>query len=70
MPDTTKHGGMIPAIVKVYDQFGRKYSAPVSLWADRMEKVDSGTRKKAPRRNLLDHPDRGYDHTVTPEDEA
>jgi hypothetical protein len=57
MPDTVKHGEMVPAIVNVVDQFDRKYSSSIYLWADRAEKFQRGSQKKAPRKRLHESPD-------------
>lgn len=52
-----KHGEWIAAIVNVVDRFDRKYSSPVSLWADRGEKFLRAYAKKAPRKRLHECPD-------------
>jgi hypothetical protein len=57
MPDSVKHGEMIPAIVNVVDQFDRKYSASIYLWADRADKFKRESRKQAPRMRLKKVPD-------------
>jgi hypothetical protein len=54
MPDTVTHGEMVPAIVNVVDQFNRKYSSPIYLWADRAVKFQRGSQKKAPRKRLFE----------------
>jgi hypothetical protein len=70
MPDTVRHGEMIPAILSVFGQFDRKFSYSISLWADRSQKLFPESRKKAPTRNILDHPDPGYGHSVDRKDKA
>lgn len=72
IPDHFLHGMMIPSMLIICDQFWREYRSSVSLWTDRTEKsirsARSGMRRK---RNLLDHPDRGFEHTpLVDEDEA
>lgn len=60
--DEFQHGRMIPAFLIVSDQFGREYRSPVSLWADRADKLHYNTPPRIPRRgSLLDHPDRVSD---------
>ena len=55
MPDSFRHGEMIPAFVSIWDQFFVQYGRTVLLRAHRMQLP---IRKSlAPRRNLLDRKD-------------
>jgi hypothetical protein len=55
MPDTFRHGAMIPAFVSIWDQFAAEYRRTVQLRAHRMQLPIH--KSMAPRRNLLDHKD-------------
>jgi hypothetical protein len=69
MPDRTWPENLIPAFLTVFDQFGHKYSAPVSLWADRSRRLLSRTGTKARSRCLFDSPDWEPDRRPLPENE-
>ena len=59
VPDDYAHGAMIPGNLSLFDQFGRKYPSPVSLWADRTEEFLPGICSKAKRKRLFECPDPG-----------
>jgi hypothetical protein len=69
IPDRFQQGEMIPAFLIIYDQFGREYRSPISLWTDRnlqpVRPASSAIRRKG---GLLDSPDPGFEH-VPPEKE-
>jgi hypothetical protein len=66
IPDRTWPENLIPAFLTVFDQFGRKYSALVFLWADRSQRLLRRTRTKTPRRALFDSPDWEPSHVPLP----
>jgi hypothetical protein len=62
IPDAFRHGMMIPGFLIVFDQFSREYRSPISLWADRSQKLPPSNRRQATRKRLFDCPDPGYCH--------
>ena len=67
IPDHFVHGNTVPAFVTVTDQYDRDYSGPVSLRVDRTQTLLRRTRKEAPRKGLLDSPDREPGRAPLPE---
>jgi len=47
-----------PSFVIVTDQYMKKYQEPVSLWADRPEKLRLLAQPKAKRKRLFESPDK------------
>jgi hypothetical protein len=62
IPDAFRHGMMIPGFLIVFDQFSREYRSPISLWADRSQKLSPSNRRQATRKRLFDCPDPDYCH--------
>jgi hypothetical protein len=54
IPDHFQHGETIPVFVNVYDQYTNAYRWPVSLWADRSEKLRPAAQPKAKRKGLFE----------------
>ena len=57
IPDRTWPENLMPAFLKVFDQYGREYSEPVFLWVVRSQRLVHRTRTKARRKGLFDSPD-------------
>ena len=57
IPDRTWPENLMPAFLKVFDQFEREYPGPVSLWVFRSQKLLRRTETKARRKGLFDWPD-------------
>jgi hypothetical protein len=70
MPDHFSHGMMVPCFLSVFDQFGREYREPISLCADRSQKLLRRTRSQAPRKRIFDYPDSGYGHPLLQDDDV
>ena len=56
IPSDFRHGSTVPAFLVVFDQWGRAYRSPISLWADRSNTLRP-PRPKSKRKKLLDCPD-------------
>jgi hypothetical protein len=54
IPDHFRHGENIPVFVTIYDQYSHSCRSPVSLWADRGEKLLPAAQPKAKRKGLLE----------------
>jgi hypothetical protein len=54
IPDHFQHGETIPLFVAIYDQYTNAYRWPVSLWADRSEKLRPAAQPKAKRKGLFE----------------
>jgi hypothetical protein len=59
MPDSVLHGGEVPALVRISDQFGKHYSTVLCLRASRMSEARRAElqHKKAARKPLFACPD-------------
>ena len=57
IPDCTWPGNLMPAFLKVFDQFERKYSAAISLWVFRNQRLPHRARPKARRTGRFESPD-------------
>ena len=66
--DSIQQGMMIPGFLSVFDQFSRPIRSPISLWADRSQKLLRRTRSKATRKRIFDCPDPGYGHSLLEND--
>jgi hypothetical protein len=62
IPDAFPHGMIIPGFLIVFDQFSREYRSPISLCADRSQKLLPDIRHQVARKRLFDCPDPGYCH--------
>ena len=54
IPDHFQHGETIPIFVNILDQYTNAYRWPVSLWADRSEKLRPAAQPKARRKRLFE----------------
>ena len=70
MSDHFSHGMVIPCFLSVFDQFGREYREPISLWADRSQKFLRRTRSQGPRKRIFDYPDSGNGHPLLQDDDV
>ncbi len=57
IPDRTWPENLMPAFVKVFDQYVREYPEPVSLWVVRNQRLPHRARPKARRKGLFESPD-------------
>jgi hypothetical protein len=64
IPDDFRHGVLIPSFLDVFDQWGRCYRTPISLWSDRSGHFQP-PRPKSKRKSLLDSPDSISELSVT-----
>lgn len=68
IPNYIQHGMMIPGFLTVFDQFLRPIRSPISLWADRNQKLPRRTRSRATRKRIFNFPDPGYGHSLLDND--
>jgi hypothetical protein len=55
MPESVSHGNEVPAFLRVFDQFGREFSAAMPLRADRLS--SKSQTRKSKRKPLFSCPD-------------
>jgi hypothetical protein len=54
IPNQFTHGVIIPAFLTIFDQFGRHYRSPISLWSDRSKSRSRPSQPRARRKALFD----------------